>query len=271
MLRQLDCPRLGCISPEGDFVKRLTAILFSLFVCAAASAETLVVFGGDAFGPFAFVKDGKVDGIMPRMLRRAGEISGDTYDIQLMPWSRAYLRAEKGEGGIFGLSFTPDRAKLFDYSQSMYDNDIKLVTLARKSFTFKTLADLKGKVIGGLNGSSYGAEVDAAAAEGAFVIERDSQADSRLAKLLHGRIDAAVVDGGQLGLDSAFGSNEEVRRNREKFVVLPVALVHDPLHLAFPKVMGKKEAIARFNAALAKMKKSGEWKALFDEARAMSR
>jgi ABC-type amino acid transport substrate-binding protein len=231
------------------------------------SAENLVVFGGDAFGPFAFLKEGKADGIMPRMLRRAGEISGDTYDIQLMPWKRAYLRAEKGEGGIFGLSHTPDRAKIFDYSLSMYDNDVKIVTLANKSFSFKKFADLKGKVIGGLNGVSYGEDVDAAVAAGVFTIERDSQTEGRLAKLLYGRIDAALVDGGQLGLDGALGSSEETKKNMNKFVVLPMALVHDPLHLAFPKDMAKKAAIDRFNASLSKMKKNGELKAIFADTK----
>jgi len=232
-----------------------------------ANAENLVVFGGDAFGPFAFVKDGKADGIMPRMLRRAAEISGDTYDIQLMPWKRAYLRAEKGEGGIFGLSLTPERSKLFDYSQSMYDNDVKIVVLASKSFTFHKLADLKGKVIGGLNGVSYGEDVDSAVASGSFTIERDSKSDGRLLKLLYGRIDAALIDGGQLGLEGALSGNDEVVKNLDKFIVLPTALVHDPLHLAFPKSQSKKAAIERFNAALSKMKKNGELKEIFAAAR----
>jgi ABC-type amino acid transport substrate-binding protein len=98
---------------------------------------------------------------------------------------------------------------------------------------------------------------------GVFTIERDFQTDGRLLKLLYGRIDAALVDGGQLGLDSALSSTEEMRKNLDRFVVLPTALVHDPLHLAFPKVMGKREAIDRFNAALASMKKNGELKRIF--------
>ncbi len=244
-------------------MKRIALICTFLLCNSIAIAENLVVFGGDSFGPFAFLKEGKVDGIMPRMLRRAGEISGDTYDIQLMPWKRAYLKSEKGEGGVFGLSLTPDRAKVFDYSQSMYDNDVKIVTLANKAFTFRKLTDLKGKVMGGLNGVSYGEEVDAAVENGVFTIERDFQTDGRLLKLLYGRIDAALVDGGQLGLDSALSSTEEMRKNLDRFVVLPTALVHDPLHLAFPKVMGKREAIDRFNAALASMKKNGELKRIF--------
>jgi ABC-type amino acid transport substrate-binding protein len=251
-------------------MKRLAVLWLFLLCSSMAAAEELLVFGGDGFGPFAYLKDGKADGIMPKMLRRAGEISGDTYDIQLMPWKRAYLKAEKGEGGIFGLSYTPDRVKLFDYSQSMYDNDVKIVTLASNTFSFKRLADLKGKAMGGLHGVSYGEEVDAAVANGVFTVERDSQTDSRLLKLLYGRIDAALVDGGQVGLDNAFASNDEVRKNFAKFVVLPTALVHDPLHLAFPKNLGKRAAIERFNAALSKMRKSGEMKNFFGEVKIVS-
>lgn len=250
-------------------MKRIALLCAFLLCNSTAVAENLVVFGGDSFGPFAFLKDGKADGIMPRMLRRAGEISGDSYDIQLMPWRRAYLKAEKGGGGVFGLSFTPDRAKVFDYSSSMYDNDVKIVTLSTKTFPFRKLADLKGKVFGGLNGVSYGEEVDAAVAGGLFSIERDSQTDGRLLKLLYGRIDAALVDGGQLGLDSALGNTGETKKHLDRFAVLPTALVHDPLHLAFPKVLAKRAAIERFNSALATLKKNGELKRIFEDAKSV--
>ena len=53
-----------------------------------------------------------------------------------------------------------------------------------------------------------------------------------------------------------------MRNNRAQFVVLPTPLTRDPMHLAFPKSMNKREALNRFNAALEKLKQSGELKKL---------
>lgn len=139
--------------------------------------------------------------------------------------------------------------------------------LASKTFPYSTLADLKGKVLGGLSGVSYGEEVDAAVASGLFSIGHDTLTGGRLAKLLYGRIDAALVDGGQLGLESALESVEATKNNAGKFVVLSKALVQDPLHLAFPKTKDKKAAIDRLNAALFKMKNNGDLKRIFANAK----
>lgn len=229
-------------------------------------AETLIVLGDDSYAPVIQTKNGKPSGFLPNILQRVSLITGDQYDLRLTPWKRAYELAARGEGGIIGVSLTQERAALFDFSKPVYDDDIQIVTLKERAFPYTKLADLKGKVIGGVNGASYGDEVDKAIAAGLFSMERDVGQAGRLRKLLAGRLDAAFIGNGNSGFDTIVGSVDELSRNRERFVILPVPLTRDPLHLAFLKSMDKRKAIERFDAAVEKLRRSGELRYLQAQA-----
>ena len=139
------------------------AVCLSVAAGSAARAEELTVFGDDAYAPVIFQRHGgQPDGVLVRLLRRAESLSGDHYHLQLLPWKRAYEQARRGEGGLVGVSFTQERAAIFDFSKPLYDDDIRLVTLKGHEFPFTDLADLKGKSLGGVIGASYGEQVDKA-------------------------------------------------------------------------------------------------------------
>jgi polar amino acid transport system substrate-binding protein len=163
---------------------------------------------------------------------------------------------------VVGVSFNQERAKSFDFSKPIYDDDIQIVTLKTHTFAFNTLADLKGKVIGGVLGASYGDEVDKAITSGLFTVDRDVGQAGRLRKLLAHRLDAAFIGNGTAGLDGVINTVEELRTQRDKFLVLAKPLTRDPQHLAFAKSMNKQAALARFDAALEKMRKTGQLKRL---------
>lgn len=238
------------------------------FACSgiAVNAELLVVFGDESYPPVIHLRDGKPAGILPAIFTRIETLTGDKYDLRLTPWKRAYEQALRGEGGVTNISFNEERDKIFDFSKPIYDDDIQIVTLKDRSFPYSSLADLKGKVVGGLNGAAYGADVDKAIAAGLFTIERDFSQVGRLRKLLAGRQDAAFVGNGQIGFNLIIDSSDELRAQRDKFVILPTPLARDPLHLAFAKSMNKRAALERFDAALDKLRKSGELKKLAAEA-----
>jgi len=242
---------------------RKTISLLALWTALGASdAETLVVLGDHAYAPVLYSQNEKPAGLLPTILERASALTGDHYDLRLSPWKRAYELAARGEGGVVGVSFNQERAKIFDFSKRIYDDDIHIITLKHKTFPYAKLEDLKGKTVGGINGASYGDEVDKAIASGLFVVDRDVGQAGRLRKLLAGRLDAAFIGNGLAGFDSVVSSEEELRNSRAQFVVLPTPLTRDPLHLAFPKSMNKRDALNRFDAALEKMRQSGELKKL---------
>ncbi len=229
---------------------------------STSQAETLMVLGDHAYAPVIYAQNGQPAGLLPAILARVSALTGDHYDLRLSPWRRAYELAIRGEGGVVGVSFNQERARIFDFSRPMYDDDIQIITLKTKTFPFAKLEDLKGKTIGGINGASYGDDVDKAIAGGLFVVDRDVGQAGRLRKLLAGRLDAAFIGNGQAGFDGVVSSVEDLRNNRAQFVVLPTPLTRDPLYLAFPKSMNKRGALDRFDAALENLRKSGELKRL---------
>ena len=244
-------------------------VLLALVAAAgipAAHAEVLVVNGDDSYAPVVHLKNGKPAGILPAVLKRAEAMTGDTYVIRLSPWKRAYETAARGEGGVMGISYTEDRAKLFDFSRPVYNDDIQIVVLKEKVFPFAKLDDLKGRTIGGVIGASYGDKVDKAIAAGLFMVERDVGQTGRLRKLLAGRLDAAFIGNGDAGYEAVINSHDELHANRDRFVILPTPLIRDPLHLGFAKSMGKRAALERFDAAVEQLRKSGELKTLTNAA-----
>lgn len=238
--------------------------LATCFLLGTVSAETLVVRGDDAYAPVIHAHNGRPSGFLVTILERVSALTGDRYDIQLSPWKRAYEMASRGEGGVIGVSFNQERAKLFDFSKPVYDDDIQIVTLKTRTFTYNRLEDLRGKTIGGVLGAAYGDSVDSALANGLFLVERDVGQVGRLRKLLAGRLDAAFIGNGMAGFEGVINSQADLRDNRAQFTVLPIPLTRDPLHLAFAKSMNKREALDRFDAAVDKLRKSGELKRLTD-------
>jgi ABC-type amino acid transport substrate-binding protein len=232
----------------------------------AARAETLLMQGDDRYAPLIFMQEAKVAGVLPAVLARVEKLTGDRYDIRLSPWKRAYALALEGNGGLIGVSYTSERGKLFDFSKPFYNDDIQVVTRADRAFTFTKLTDLQGKLIGGVNGASYGEEVDKAIATGLLKVERDVGQSGRLRKVLAGRLDAALVGNGMAGLNAIVSSDRELSTQRQQFMILPTPLARDPLHIAFAKSMGKTDAIVRFDAAIASMKQSGELQRIISAA-----
>ncbi|RTL17480.1 MAG: transporter substrate-binding domain-containing protein [Burkholderiales bacterium] len=230
--------------------RRATLIGLFLVVSLAARADRLVVMGDDRYAPVIYAEAGRPAGFLVDLLRRAQVYSGDEYDIQLMPWKRAYAMALRGMGGLIGVSHNSERAPLFDYSKPVYDDAIRVVVLKGQEFKFDGLEDLKGKNVGGVAGASYGEAVDRAIASGLFTVDRDIGQSSRLRKLLAGRLDAAFIGNGEAGFRLVLESHPELQANRERFVLLPTPLARDPLHLAFAKSMQQHAAVQRFDAAM---------------------
>jgi polar amino acid transport system substrate-binding protein len=237
----------------------LAALALSLMgPIGSARAETVTVFGDDNYPPVSQLEQGRPRGLLPALLHEVGRRTGDEFVIRLFPWRRAYEQAQNGEGGIMGISFNQQRAQIFDYSEALYDDDIQIVVLKGRGFKFDSLESLRGMTIGGVLGASYGDRVDAAIKNGLFVVDRDVSQVGRMRKLLAGRLDAAFVGNGKIGIDYLLGGDATLRARRDDIEVLSPPLERDPLHLAFAKPMGKAALIQRFNAAVAAMRRSGE-------------
>ncbi|MFG6490006.1 substrate-binding periplasmic protein [Roseateles sp. BYS78W] len=213
------------------------------------SVKTRAIFGDDGYPPVVYLQQGRPQGFLVDVLRRSEAHLHDRFDIQLMPWKRAYVLALRGQGGLIGVSRNQERETLFDFSRPVYNDDIRVVVLKGKAFPFRDLKDLQGRRIGGVSGASYGEQVDAAIRDGVILVDRDIGQVSRLRKLLAGHLDAAFIGNGELGLGWLMSSNAELRLHRDEFELLPKPLTSDPLHLAFLKSMQEREFLDAFDRA----------------------
>ena len=248
---------------KGIVMRWRAMVLAGLGMWAAlAQSETLVVFGGDSFAPTTYLVNGKPAGTLVDILKKVGEKTGDEYEIRLYPWKRAYLHAERGEGAIVGLSNTPKRQEIFDFSEPMYYNELRLVVAKGKEFPFTRLADLNGRTVGGGLGVSYGAEVDQAVESGLVTMERDTDPSVRLQKVLLGQLQVAIIGHGGPGLEHILKGHPRLVDRGDELSVLPTPLTRDALYLAASKTMKQGAVLARFNKALVELQHGGQIKAL---------
>ena len=237
------------------WIKGCWAVLLALGACVV-QAETLLVYGDDSYPPIIYSANGKPTGILVDTLRKVSARTGDTYEVRLFPWKRAYEHARAGHAAVVGVSKTAERMTQFDFSDALYFDDIQVVVKKGHEFPFTQLSDLNGKTVGGVLGASYGDVVDTAIKDGLFKMDQDTGQKGRLHKVLLERVDAAFIGNGTEGFDMVLRSDPDLQARRDELVVLGAPLTRDPLYLATAKSMGKKALIERFNVGLREVLRS---------------
>lgn len=209
-----------------------------------AAPPPLTLFASENYRPISWIDEqGQARGLALEAIEFVQKDTGIKIHVELLPWNRAYNLAVQGRGGVIGLSYTPERAALFDDSASIYDSGTTLVVHKNRPLTFKTLADLKGKKIGALMGVSYGSEIDQAARNGLFEFVRDTSHVARLKNVLAGRVDAALIANAKTDLGAILAADPQLQARAAEFVVLDQSLGKDPIHVGFRK--GSLDAATR--------------------------
>jgi polar amino acid transport system substrate-binding protein len=239
-------------------MKVVMVVLCCVFYCSALWADEVTIFASDDYRPVTFRNEqGKEDGIAYALIKHYEQLSGRKVIVDMASWKRSYLLAEKGKGGIIGLSKTKARLEIFDYSEPFYESMVGIVVKKGKEFPFNSVVDLKGKLIGVTNGASYGDEFDNALAAKLFYVDMNYASDIRLKKLLYGRVDCALVTNGEFGLNEMIKKDPELSNKRAEFAYLNKPLVRDPLYLAFHKSMKMQTFLIEFNRAIKDAKERG--------------
>jgi polar amino acid transport system substrate-binding protein len=216
------------------FFLRLMLCLSSAMGYAAQQEITL--FASENYRPISWRDDaGQAKGLVVEAIEFVQKDTGIQFKLELMPWNRAYKLAEQGQGGVIGLSYTPERTAIFDYSAVFYDSGVYLVVHKDRPIHFKSAADLSGKKIGGLIGVSYGAEIDQAVKNREYELVRDTSHTARLKNLLAGRIDGALLPNVEVDLPRYISADPELKAHANEFVVLSKSMAKDPVYIAFRK------------------------------------
>ena len=114
------------------------------------------------------------------------------YEVEYVPLSflRALDEVKSGRlDGIFGIYYTDERARFFEYSNKIWDTEVVFYARKDRGITYKNLSDLKNYSIGVLRGAANGKAFEAADYLNKQVLSRKSQAVQMLAM---GRIDLYV-------------------------------------------------------------------------------
>ena len=152
----------------------------------------LIVGTSSGYPPYVFVDaespDKKVIGLDMEMCKQIADKLGVPMEVQDMSFSAllSSVTAGKVDIAVGGVSPTPEREKAMAFS------DLQLLVRKEDQHTFKTLADLKGKVLGAEKSTTQ--EATAQKVEGATAIGLSSVPDAVL-QLKNGKLDGIVLEG----------------------------------------------------------------------------
>lgn len=234
-----------------------------LFTSSLHAGETIKIFGNEYKPPKIWItKDGVHKGILIEVMKEVEKELDVKFNFETYPWARSYKMALNSRGGITGISFTNEREKIFDFNKvPLFYDTMVLITKKGKEFKFENIEDLKGKKIGFCRGCSFG-EIFEEAKRYFIPVETDDSREQRLALVLNGKIDAAILGPGKYGLMKICKENKYI--SYDQFSILPKPLTVDPNYMAFSKELNKRELLDEFDKILQKKIESGVIKKITD-------
>ena len=131
------------------------------------------------------------------VVRAAAEAMGYQLEVKFYPWNRAVAAAQDPKSGFHGYFpeyYSDDVASNFRFSDSIGSGPLGFVEQSAAPVSWSSLADLKGKAIGVVDGYVNTTEFDAKAAAGELKTEAVSDDLTNIKKVAAGRIALAVID-----------------------------------------------------------------------------
>ena len=230
-----------------------------LLLAGAVRGEPFMVYATHDGFPKYYEQDGEAKGIVVDITRLCLDEMQLPYQFKMLPWARAYSMAERGGGGVIGLSLSAERQALFDFSEPIFSERIVLLVKRGREFPYQGIADLKDKLLGVTIGTSYGTAFDEAVASGAMTIVGFNDTRSGLAMLLRERIDAILV-GSSVDIDRLAAGHLDLPPGT--FVALPVPFKTDSKHMGIAKWLKMGWFLERFNQCLRRGQADGSLDAI---------
>lgn len=234
----------------------LLRLFFAVLLLAPllVRAQPFMVYGAYDGYPKYYEEDGQAKGIVVEITRHCLDEMQLPYEIRLLPWMRAYTQAERGGGGVIGLSRSQEREALFDFSEPIFTEQIVLLVKQGREFPYQSIEDLRDRLVGASIGASYGTAFDQAVAGGSLTIVGFNDVRNGLAMLQREGIDAILlgssVDVGKLAAASP-------NLQGALFSTLPVPFKTDSKYMGIAKSLKMGWFLQRFNQCLAQGHASG--------------
>jgi polar amino acid transport system substrate-binding protein/glutamine transport system substrate-binding protein len=217
----------------------------------AADGNTIIVGADTTFPPFETQVDGKVTGFDIDMINEIAKAEGRKTEIKVLPFNGIIpsLQAGSIDAAVAGITITKDRLKNVDFSDAYYKSGLSV--LVKDDSKIAGFGDLTGHVVATKKATS---SVDYMTEKGFKMdnVKQFQNIDAAYQALMTGGADAVIFDN-PVNLDFA---------NHHKGVkVVGGLLTGEYYGIAVSK--SKPELVGKINAGLAKIKKNGEYQALF--------
>jgi len=215
----------GC---KGDLMIKILLLLSITITSFRCYSEELTVVTEILF-PYQFIEDsGKLGGHSVDIIRSLFELTGDELDIQVLPWSRAYRKAQFSPNTlIFSISRTKLREDLFIWGNCLVKEDIYVWRLKqRKDIVIQTIDDMRPYRMPLIRSSSPEQYFKSLGFKNIYTLNSQNQNISMLfldrVDIILGTIDDVTIRAKQLNL-----SSEKLER------VMPVKELNIELYFAF--------------------------------------
>jgi len=233
----------------------LAAVLVALALGAGSlAAQPTYTVGSTPTGvPFTFMntKTQQIEGAMVDLITAIGKDQGFEVKVEATPFSALIPSLTSGKIDIISAAMliTAPRKEVIDFSDPVFPYPEAMVVKADDNTAYRTLADLKGQVVGAQVGTVY---VDFLKKNGEFadVKTYDSIADF-IRDVGLGRIKAGFGDGPIIRYQLA-----QRRDSGVKIVESYQPRMEGSVGIGVRK--GDTQLLAKINAGLAKLKNSGE-------------
>lgn len=226
-----------------------------------ASAQSLhMQFAVSEWPPAEYSVEGEPRGYHVDMVRAVFRNLGGRADFSFYPWKRAEMLVMRKEvAGLLSLHPTREREDALHFSREhLSSSDNLLFVLKGREFAAPSIEALSGRTLGTTAGYNYGEGLSRLIGQGLIKTDEGRTDEQGMRKLAAGRFDAFVCDRVVgLGLLNSLGLREQV-------VTLPLVVSSVKLYAAFAKTAENAAFIPQFDAALRKVKKSGEWQQIVD-------
>lgn len=227
---------------------------FALAACSSKedSKKVLVMATNAEFPPYEFHEGGEIVGIDVEIARAIATEMGMDFKIEDMAFESIIPAVQSGKAdfGAAGMTVDETRLKSVDFSDT-YAKATQVI-IVKEGSEIQGPSDLSGKKIGvqlGTTGDLYATDEF-----GDDAVERYNKGFEAVQSLQQGKIDAVIIDGEPA---KAFVAESE------GLIILDESYTDEEYAIAIKK--GNQELLDGVNAALAKLKESGELQAIVDK------
>lgn len=241
-------------------------LLLILIVCvigfsSKVSAETTLVIATGELPPY--VSENKNESFLTEVLDEVAREMGVKFVFKFMPWKRCELALENQDAwGAVPYVQTPERGKKFYFSDKLFNRQAKFFSYSpdgkRKQIPYAGLSDLKGYVIGGVRGYYY----EQPLLQAGLQVELVTTDEQNFRKLKAGKVDLIPSD----EVVGFYIIKKRFPLEAGNFSTLSTPLDASGDYLMtlrkYPDTQG---LLAKFNAALKKVKENGVYQRILDK------